>query len=561
MSFTSVNLLWQDRFRGLLPVVAHTLSAEGSALLVRPDELENRTYQVLAVAPDGAASELTAISVERLYKVEVVPDGRMLVGMTNDNIYVFREGRKVRLMSERHVACTDVALAPQTGWFYCALADPLSATNTLAFGDANGRIGWTRGMPSAINRVAITTDGRVVASGAQDGQLLVLESTRSMLWEFALGEPITALALPASGARPVAGSDAGTVAAMDEDGGVRWRASLGLPIVGLAVDGEAEFAAVIASDGVTHLLTCLGPGGAPLWEYELDSRPTGTSLSPNARYLAVSCANGSVMGFDADLASAPALFTGSRRERELDLAREAARFGEQARAREVLLSLLEGAPHDVEIARELAEATCGLVASLRREAEERAEQGELAEALETLSHAAELDPWSEELFQERRAVRLRLLEALAARGEELESRAEWASAAGAWREYLALDPSSERAREALGRLRRGEAAEFMEAGDGRHATGDVEGAVQLWQQAQRLWPDEALEERLRRAEIERCVTAGVRYYEAGRMPEAAFQLKKALALDPDNEQASRYLGYADGGGADSTIHDRFARLE
>ena len=45
------------------------------------------------------------------------------------------------------------------------------------------------------------------------------------------------------------------------------------------------------------------------------------------------------------------------------------------------------------------------------------------------------------------------------------------------------------------------------------------------------------------------------------MPEAAFQLRKALALDADNETARKYLGYTGGAAGDTQVADRFARLE
>ena len=43
MSFSSVNLLWQHRFRGLMGVSTHNAADDGTALLIRPDEFERRT--------------------------------------------------------------------------------------------------------------------------------------------------------------------------------------------------------------------------------------------------------------------------------------------------------------------------------------------------------------------------------------------------------------------------------------------------------------------------------------------------------------------------------------
>src|SRR5687767_8566587 len=98
MSFSSVNLLWQKRFRGLMPVAQHAVADNGCTLLIRPDEMERRTYQVLSVDPDGNGTELSAISVERVYRFDAVADGRLVLGMTGDDVYVFRDGKKARFM-------------------------------------------------------------------------------------------------------------------------------------------------------------------------------------------------------------------------------------------------------------------------------------------------------------------------------------------------------------------------------------------------------------------------------------------------------------------------------
>jgi tetratricopeptide (TPR) repeat protein len=101
----------------------------------------------------------------------------------------------------------------------------------------------------------------------------------------------------------------------------------------------------------------------------------------------------------------------------------------------------------------------------------------------------------------------------------------------------------------------------MLEGDQLEAFGDRDGAVALWHQAEALESSELLQARLRRAEVARCVAAGMAFYEAQRLPEATFQFRKALALDPHHEEALRYLGYSGGMGGDTGIADRFARLE
>jgi tetratricopeptide (TPR) repeat protein len=126
---------------------------------------------------------------------------------------------------------------------------------------------------------------------------------------------------------------------------------------------------------------------------------------------------------------------------------------------------------------------------------------------------------------------------------------------------LALDPGLLTAREGLARARSRRADALLAEGDTRLAADDLPGALALWRKSHALSPGESSERRLQVAEAQRCLTLGIQYYEAQRLPEAVFHLKKALALDPDNAQAERYLAYANGRTSDSQLADRFSRLE
>ena len=154
-----------------------------------------------------------------------------------------------------------------------------------------------------------------------------------------------------------------------------------------------------------------------------------------------------------------------------------------------------------------------------------------------------------------------MLAALGERAATQRAVQDWQGAQATWLEVLALDPRSRTAREALLGIQKQQAEELMRQGDECRQHGDLSVAVTLWQQAQRIDPSEELGHRLKEAEVERCLAAGIAMYENQRMAEAIFQLKKVLAVDPDNEQAARYLGYAQGMSQDNTIADRFARLE
>jgi tetratricopeptide (TPR) repeat protein len=130
-----------------------------------------------------------------------------------------------------------------------------------------------------------------------------------------------------------------------------------------------------------------------------------------------------------------------------------------------------------------------------------------------------------------------------------------------WRSLFVLCPKDREAHAdmAAARLRRAE--QLAREGDDRAATGDLPGALGLWRDAQALAPSETVAARLQEVELRQMLEAGMRLYQERRYPEAAFQFRKALALDPDCEEAQRYLGYAQTMRPDSPVTDRFQRLE
>ncbi len=559
MNETAANLLWHRRYRGLVPAALRSVSDTGRALLIRPDEYEPRTYQVLTVEVGGDPAELGAVSVEKIRKFETIPDGRMMLGMTNDDLYIFREGRKTRFLAERGCSFADVALAPGPGWFVCGFSDPLSTHHSLAFGDANARLGWTRELDQPVNRVAIAGDGRVLAVGFPSGRTIALDNLRNPVWGFVHEEPVTGLALGESGAACVIGTEAGTLLAVNGEGALRWKVSVGLPVVGTATDDRARWVAAILSDGGSHALICLTETGAPLWEFDLEARPTGISLSPDGRYLLVSLATGVASLFQVDFTAVSAVPGLTRRP--LALARAAASTGDLEAARVQYLAVLAAEPHDVETARELADLERILLCQYDEVARQQRASGNFEGALDVLDRALRVLPWDPALVAHRRDCCEEARAFWEAEAQEAMARYAWDAAERACGRVLQLDAGALHAREALAAIREHRAAALRTDGDTRAGAGDAAGAIACWQQAQKLEPRDDVAQRLRRMEAQRCVDQGIAHYEAQRMPEAVFQFRKALALDPHSEPAARYLGYAQGQAVDTQIADRFSRLE
>ena len=82
-----------------------------------------------------------------------------------------------------------------------------------------------------------------------------------------------------------------------------------------------------------------------------------------------------------------------------------------------------------------------------------------------------------------------------------------------------------------------------------------------WERAQAAAPSEALAAKLREIEVQRYMRAGMALYGQQRFPEAAFQFRKVLALQPDHPEVLRYLAYIGSAGPQSSLSERFSRLE
>lgn len=559
--FTSVNLLWQKRLRGLSPFSAQSVSPSGETLVIQPDPLENRTYQVLNIDPHGQTRELFALFVETVYKFVGAPDGQVLLAMTDDDVYIARETRKVRFLPDRRVNYADVSLAVENGTLVSGFSDVLFSIHAIALGDVTGRLLWSRDVDAPVNRVAISPDGITLAAGLEDGRVLMLDHRRNLLWESGPGHPITAIALPSGRPWPLVGNRGGGLVAFNQDGGIRWQGSIGLPIVALATEALSQWTAVAASDGEVHLVSCHGADGTPVWEYAPESAPTGIALSPDGRYLALSTASGIASLFELDLRFAPGFGVKDRRGRDLLDARAAFDRDDLETSAQILTGLLSRAPHDLEVARELhgvqAYQQEKRLAAARAHLRNRA----FPDALDILERAYHDHPWDPELFALRGEARAGAIELAIRRASELMQEQRWVAAAAVWNEVLSLDPTRMDAREALAEVRRMQAGELLKTGDERLEAGDTEAACQAWRQAYELDPSDEVEERISRLEVRRCIALGQALYEEQRIPEALFQFKKALALDPRNETAQKYLGYTEGITADSQIADRFARLE
>src|SRR5438270_871284 len=182
MAVVDVNLLWTRRFRGLLPLSANAIEGEGRLTFVRPDELEARTYQVTTAEPDGKLHVRGTLSVETVHKMELARGGEVLIGVTDDDIYLFREERKSRFMADRRVSYADVALSREGRIFATAFSDALFASHSVALCEMSGKTAWTKNLDFVVTRIGVAPDGRQMAIGGEQ-QVMAFDAVRTLLWE------------------------------------------------------------------------------------------------------------------------------------------------------------------------------------------------------------------------------------------------------------------------------------------------------------------------------------------------------------------------------------------
>jgi tetratricopeptide (TPR) repeat protein len=565
MSIVNVNLVWSRRFRGLVPLASNANDATGTLTFVRPDELEARSYQVVAVGTDERPEVRTTLSVETVYKMEVASAGAALIGVTDDDLYLFHEERKTRFLPGRRVAYNDVALARDGRFFAVAFSDIMFASHAVALCEMTGRVAWTKDLEFAVARVVVAPDGRLLVAGGEQGTLVAFDAGRAVVWETFLevGEgqpaPVAALAIAADGGRCIVGTTVGTVAALD-GGRLVWSADVRLSVVALAVSDAAEVVAVAAGDASANALVVLDRAGALEWEYALDARPTGVALSPDGTRLAVSTADGGLLLFVISAPSSPIRATESP-EGELEALATQWAAGARWEARTRLAELLQRTPGHVAACDLLGAWDSPLLAEALVEAGRLADAGDFVGALAQIDLAHALDPNDERVPVSRRTIVELASTTLRQRGEARLAGGEIAAALEEWQSLLALCPKDREAHAAVADLRQRRAAELARQGEERAAAGDLAGAVDHWRQAQALAPGSATAARLRGAEIGQALALGMQFYQARRYPEAAFQFRKVLTLVPDHKEAQRFLGYAQNMRPGSAVTDRFRHLE
>src|SRR5580658_4992314 len=192
-SIRTVNLIWQIKHRGIYTPSPFALGDDGTLALATPRPLEPRWYDFTLHKLDGGVEVRWGFSAETLIKMEVShsDDG---IGMTSDDLYLFRNRNKSRFLSDKHINYIDAALSGDGSRVAAAFSDLAGASFAAAYGDISGRLIWLEEFDSPIAVVAISRDGTRVAAGLESGALTLLDQERRAVWTFELEAPVRAIA-------------------------------------------------------------------------------------------------------------------------------------------------------------------------------------------------------------------------------------------------------------------------------------------------------------------------------------------------------------------------------
>ena len=558
----NVDLLYTRKARGTAPLSRFAVGDDGSMLASVPDEIETRSFHLVRFSATGKPSTLKTFSVETLRKTEIAVDGETFIGATDDDLYVFKNERKTRFLSDRRAGYADIALSESGNRFGTVFCDMLVAHYTVALGDNTGRTLWTKDLPFPASAVAIARDGSRLAVGGDNGDLWLLDNARNTVLKHRQEAAMRLVAV--AGDTRVAFAGGGGVGLVNTDGQLLWFTETTGEPVGLGVDAATRTVAVLMQTDTNEgrLLLLSGESGLPVWEVDYEeAKPTGVSVSPSGEYVGVSLRDGTIATYrlfygdrlaatdgDAVLAEARTAQTG-----------EGSLFGAVA----LLQARLHSVPSDFH--------ACDLLREMLAEAKEQAlalsanaeEIGDYITAQERLMEALHILPLDTDLFKARQSLHRRWNALERTLGEKSLAESDGDSAEAHLLYAIAADPLDSVARERLADARHAAADTAIATGKKHMALGEWEQAIAAFTDAQKRGASgTAITGLLKAARVGEALALGNALYTDRQYAPALFQFKKVLRLDPDHAEAKQRIAYAQNFLQDAgQITERFTRLE
>jgi tetratricopeptide (TPR) repeat protein len=554
----NIDLRFMRRARGVAPLSRYSVDDDGDVFASAPDEIEARTSHIVRFSQSAAVVQKT-FSVETLRKLEIAGNGESWLGITDDDVYLFCEGRKSRFMSDRRVAYADISLAEDGKRFAVAYSDMMASGYSLALGEMSGRSLWTKDMPYAVTRLSVSRKGEFIAVAGATGEIDLMDSSRATVLRHRQESPLRAIATIGP-ARTIFATDEG-VGALDSEGGLLWFTDFDAPVTEIAMDSTGETTAALLRDSDTSgRLIFLSGQGLPVWDIEFDTaRPTGIALSADGKSAAVTLRDGSIAAY--------ALHPGEGQPQEsgtsLRAQAEALRNQGNARATAELLALhLRDSPADADACRALQDALQVFQAQTVAAAELSERLQDFASADERLGAFLSIAPFNLEMMHRRHELRRAWVASSMEMGQAAFVSNDLIVAETHFRAAIEADPLNQEAREALAAVLQRSTASALDQAHHHIVAGEFAAAIASLSKAGKQGASwEAVRNLLHAARIGEALSVGNALYQQRQYAAALFQFKKILRLDPAHPEALQKISYAQSFLQNTQLNDRFTRLE
>ncbi|HEX5323782.1 MAG TPA: hypothetical protein VFW40_08350 [Capsulimonadaceae bacterium] len=573
----SIHLLWQREAEGVLGLPKHAVADNGTVAVAVRDNPQDHAIQIFDyelhrlanghARPD--AEPAGQISIEGIRKLEFAPHGQIATAISDKGLSFIRfeqgEPALFPYMPGRGLIFLDSAIAcADPRWTLAFLMqDRASNSFTLTVAEGKEKLTpiWAKSWNAPLSTVAISADGDWLAIGHANGGISLLDRGRRLRWEYisATGRPVLSLAVDSSGSVLVADSIGEIRRHEPTEGAILWRGQLAemdddLRAPGtkinyrISTDKDAQIAGVAMAvmakpmpngqPEVSRYFVIDGASGDILWEEDLSSRPTGIALSPSGEFMAISTLadlrSFSIRRTETKVYEAPARTT---KRDLLQRARKETVEGHYFAALPLLAEVLESDPANVEAALLHEEVSWQV-----REAVMELTTQSTRESLAMVEAALLLLPHSEKLTVRRNALARILATKHYEEGERLAAVSRFENAIAQYREAIALDAGAIDARRGILKAEERMLKGVLQKVQTAISEAKWDEAQALLAEASALRPDnQEIAAIIAGIQRDQAFAEAMRYYNAQRYPEAAFQFKRTLALDPGHMEALRHL--------------------
>ena len=305
-SIADIRLLSQRKARGTYAIHPNAISDEGMLTVAVPDDYEVRVLHFTRHDSADRPTVVNTVSVETLRQLQLSPDGSVAIGITDDDFYIFNNGRKTRFLTDRRLAYHSVARAGGNRFAYVA-SDILMHGYAVGLGDTSNRLLWTKDLQQPTELIAISPNGKFIALAGSAGEILILSDARDTLVTVHSGLFPISICIDNDATTAVVGRDMFDnqikTKVIDASGDYSLIAEIDGEPCGIAVLPGGNIVAIpTAVDARSGKIVFAGIGqGVEDWELLIDvGCPSGISLSPCGEYLGISTRDGAIYRFEVD---------------------------------------------------------------------------------------------------------------------------------------------------------------------------------------------------------------------------------------------------------------------